>query len=104
MVPYLVFCYTVFVDNEAMKQLALLCRIEMLDSELETLRGEMEYILEYVEKIGELAPADPVFNVGMHHNMMRDDVNPRESGTYTEVLVSAAPAREGDFVRVKKIL
>ena len=35
---------------------------------------------------------------------MRDDVNPRESGTYTEVLVSAAPAREGDFVRVKKIL
>ena len=52
MVPYLVFCYTVFVDNEAMKQLALLCRIEMSDSELETLRGEMEYILEYVEKIG----------------------------------------------------
>lgn len=92
------------MDTGAMKRLALLCRIDMSEEELETLRAEMEHILGYVEKVSELAPADRALEVGAHHNVMREDGTPRASGTYTEALLSVAPAREGDFIRVKKIL
>jgi len=92
------------MDIDAMKQLALLSRIELSDDELETLRGEMEHILGYVEKVGELAPAERVLDAGVHRNVMRDDGDVRSAGMYTETLVTAAPGREGDFIRVKKIL
>ncbi|NTV44540.1 MAG: aspartyl/glutamyl-tRNA amidotransferase subunit C [Candidatus Yonathbacteria bacterium] len=92
------------MDTEAMKKLALLCRIDMADDELETLRGEMEHILGYVEKVGELAPEKRAFDAGVHRNVLREDVFPHESGTYTEALLSAAPSRDGYFIRVKKVL
>jgi len=92
------------MDTDAMKRLALLCRIDMSEEELETLRAEMEHILGYVEKVSELAPAERALEVGVHHNVMREDSASHASGIYTEALLSAAPTREGDFIRVKKIL
>lgn len=45
---------------------------------------------------------DAVFGVGV--NVMREDGEPHESGLYTEKLLSAAPQREGQYIKVKKIL
>lgn len=45
---------------------------------------------------------DAVFGVGV--NVMREDTEPHESGIYTEKLLSAAPQREGQYIKVKKIL
>ncbi len=87
-----------------MKRLALLSRIDMSDTELVALQGEMESILGYVDKVGELVTEEKVADVGIHRNIMREDEQPHESGAYTEALLDAAPAREGDFMKVKKIL
>ncbi len=35
---------------------------------------------------------------------MRDDADPHEAGLYTEDLLKAAPGRDGNYVKVKKIL
>ena len=37
-------------------------------------------------------------------NIMRADENPHESGKYTEKLLKAAPARDGDRVAVKQVI
>ena len=37
-------------------------------------------------------------------NVMREDANPHESGIYTEKMLEQAPAREGNYIKVKKIL
>ena len=37
-------------------------------------------------------------------NVMREDGPAHETGAYSEALLKEAPAREGDAVRVKKIL
>ena len=38
------------------------------------------------------------------HNVMREDENPHESGIYTEILLSAAPARKGNRIAVKQVI
>ncbi len=94
------------MDKEELKKLANLARIEIDDKDSESLQGDMKAILKYISQIQEVsgeneedAPA-----VGLLHNVMREDENPHEAGIYTEVLLEAAPAREGDYVKVKKIL
>ena len=42
-------------------------------------------------------------NVGVL-NVMREDKDPHEAGLYTEKILEQAPAREGDYIKVKKIL
>ena len=35
---------------------------------------------------------------------MREDDNPHAGGIYTEAVLNEAPEREGDYIKVKKIL
>ena len=83
--------------------LAKLARLEVPDAELAKLSKEIPDILHFVEIIqrastGTEAPAPALRNV------MRKDENPHESGTYTEKLLGAAPARQGDRVVVKQVI
>jgi aspartyl/glutamyl-tRNA(Asn/Gln) amidotransferase C subunit len=88
------------------KALLRLARIDISTEEEEKLAKDSENILEFVEQIqkahGEAGRAEP--SVGTPHNVFRDDVNPHESGIYTDAILANAPTREGNYVRVKKIL
>lgn len=105
--PSLVFCVSIqlMVTLEEIENLAALARIELGDEEKEKLQKDVGAILEYISQIKEAAAesAEGVSN-GAPVNVMREDTNPHESGVYTDVLLSAAPQREGDYIRVKKIL
>ncbi|MBI4093672.1 aspartyl/glutamyl-tRNA amidotransferase subunit C [Candidatus Kaiserbacteria bacterium] len=84
--------------------LASLARLEVSEEELARLEKEIPSILAFVETIQKAtATAHPSTNVGLK-NVMRADENPHESGIYTEKLLSAAPAREGNRVAVKQVL
>jgi aspartyl-tRNA(Asn)/glutamyl-tRNA(Gln) amidotransferase subunit C len=94
------------MDSEKVLNLAKLSRISISNEEAESLSQEFESILGYVGEVksveaGEknLSPEDfPIRNV------FREDSEGHESGIHTEKILSEAPAREGNYIKVKKIL
>jgi len=90
-------------------KLATLARIEVSDAEAESLSHEFEAILNYVGEVKgatDPSPALPLERGGLGgvYNVFRADENPHESGIFTEAILKEAPAREGDYLKVKKIL
>ena len=92
------------IELKDVEHLAGLARIAVSDSEKEVLRHDLEGILAYVSEIKDVAAELGEPAVGELHNVLRDDEGAHESGTFTEDLLVAAPAREGNRVFVKKIL
>lgn len=94
------------MDAEKVLKLADLARIRISPEEAASLSHEFEGILNYVGEVKAVAtasleksPADfPVRNV------LREDGLGHESGIHTEALLAAAPEREGNYFKVKKIL
>jgi aspartyl/glutamyl-tRNA(Asn/Gln) amidotransferase C subunit len=89
-------------------KLATLARIEISDAEAESLSHEFEQILNYVGEVKKVSGVGGVEEKRMEdfvlRNVMRADENPHESGKFTEAILKEAPAREGDYIKVKKIL
>lgn len=88
------------VDVKALAQLA---RLDVPEEELAKLEKEIPSILAFVETIQKTTASSEHKGEGPH-NVMRPDENPHESGAYTESLLSAAPAREGDRIVVKQVI
>ena len=88
------------VDVQA---LAALARLEVSDEELVRLEKELPSILLFVETIQKVAVNAPM-GEPMLKNVMREDGTPHKSGMYTEDLLAAAPAREGDRIAVKQVI
>jgi len=85
------------------RALARLARLEISDDEVAKLEKDIPSILEFVDTIQKLdVPADAASPT--LRNVLREDVDPHESGKYTETLLSAAPAREGNRVVVKQVI
>jgi len=98
------------MNAEEVLKLAKLARIEISVEEAENLSHEFEAILNYVGQVKEISGNMVLGEAGQksemfpHHNVLRGDSNPHESGIYTEKILENAPAREGDYIKVKKIL
>lgn len=94
------------ISKEEVKKLADLARIEIDEKEAEKLSGEMGAILDYVGQVSAIAKAkaDEERNSGEVYNVMREDTNPNETGAQSQELVAEFPDREGDYLKVKKIL
>ncbi len=96
------------MDREKVLNLAKLARIRLSDVEAENLSHEFEAILNYVGEVrGAIDKTDnPRFTPDNYpvQNIMREDNEGHEPGIYTEKLLAEAPGREGQYVKVKKIL
>jgi aspartyl-tRNA(Asn)/glutamyl-tRNA(Gln) amidotransferase subunit C len=95
------------MDKDKVLSLAKLSRIKISDQEAESLSHEFEAILGYVGEIKEISTTDnqqPTTDNYPLRNVMREDGEGHESGLYTEKILNEAPAREGYYVKVKKIL
>jgi len=93
------------ITTEEIQKLADLARIELTEKEKSDLASDIGNILQYVDQIkaaGEGAAdaraKDPVRNV------MRPDANAHESGAHTDALVAEFPKKDGNSLKVKKIL
>ena len=88
---------------DEIKNLARLARIDVADDELAGLAHDFDAILGYIDQIRELSAEsvertpEPIYGI-------REDVVTYESGAQTDALLANAPAREGNFVKVKKVL
>ncbi len=101
------------ISKEEIKKLADLARIEIGEEEQAKLALEMDAILDYVGQISEISEgsAFPSPEQGEGHaivggevNIMREDENPTASGTYSKELIAEFPRKEGNYLKVKKIL
>ncbi len=91
------------ITKEDIQNLAKLARIEISEDETKSLVQEIDSILGYVGQIQEISVSG-VSDVSVLRNVMRDDVVTHAPRQYTEDILALAPSREGDYLKVKKIL
>lgn len=92
------------VSREDVEYVAKLARIELTEDERDTLTSQLSSILGHIEKLNELdiEGVEPTFHVLDVTNVFREDeVRP---SLPTEETLKNAPARDGDFFKVPKIL
>ena len=94
------------MNKDKVLDLAKLARIELGNDEAESLSHEFDSILAYVGEVKGVPAISYKLSADSFpvRNVMREDTNPHESGIYTEKILAQAPAREGDYLKVKKIL
>ena len=92
------------ISRDEVQKLADLSHVAVDDAELQTIAGELDSILGYVSAVKELAGASSARTKAELRNVMRDDVVTNTPGEYTKRIVEAFPEREGDSLKVKKIL
>lgn len=92
------------ITKEDVQKLANLSRLKLSEEEITRFQGEMSSILAYVDKLKEVTGSESGPVMSVNRNVLREDANPNEGGSYTRALVDGAPQHQGDYVKVKKIL
>jgi aspartyl-tRNA(Asn)/glutamyl-tRNA(Gln) amidotransferase subunit C len=92
------------ITPEEVQKLADLSRLNLSPEEKATFAKEIDSILGYVSQISNLKYEAKDQKASEPRNVYRPDDNPHESGIYTEALLSQVPKRDGDYLKVKKIL
>ncbi len=93
------------MDKAQIQHLGTLSRIKLSDDEVDKLATEISSILDYVSTIDEVVKKGELKKeVGAVYNVFREDEVTNEPNEFTEAILNEAPAREGRFIKVKKIL
>ena len=94
------------VQIKDIEKLASLARIDLPEAEKAGLAHEIEAILEYVGQIKAISTNEflNTKKMGFLHNVMREDIDQNETGSFTENLVANMPKKSGNYLKVKKIL
>lgn len=91
------------ITKDEIKHLAELSRLKISEEEINKMTEEIDSILEYVGQIKNVDNNTEEISPSLF-NVMRDDVSYNEPKSYTEDVLQNAPAREDDYLKVKKIL
>lgn len=92
------------VTLEGVKQLARLARLELDDSEASAAQAELDRILHYVQMLGgvEVEGVEPMAHP--HDARNRLDPDDAVAGLDRRTVLAAAPAVEGPYIAVPKVL
>lgn len=92
------------IDESTMENLEILSKLSLSESERESAISEMEKILSYVDKLGELDTSDvePLIQVMPVENVFREDVVSNGDGII-DILVNAPLVKENMFVVPKTV-
>ena len=92
------------ISDETIEYVGILAKLELSEEEKENAKKDMEEMLDYIDKLGELdtSSVEPLSHVFPVHNVFRDEVNEHDGRENT---LANAPERNGDsFVVPKTIL
>ena len=94
------------MKREDIEHLARLARIRLTEEEKEQLPEQLSSIVSYVSVVSEIAgeEADATPQVGVRHNVFRQDEVTNKPDEYTEDVMAEMPESEGRYLSVKKIL
>ena len=94
------------ISSDDVRKLAHLSRLSLTDEEVEKMRAEIESIISYIDVIQKVklseTPESTVYFDSI--NIMREDTASHEPGLFTDALLSQAPRRDKNYLKVKKIL
>ena len=92
------------VDAKTVRDIAHLARIAVNDDEIEHLQGELNAILAFVEQLNEVdvTSVEPMTSVTPMEMKKRPDAV--TDGGDPEAILANAPAREGDYFVVPKVV
>ena len=92
------------VDAATVRRIAHLARIAVADGEIEHLKGELNAILAFVEQLNEVNVdgVEPMTSVTPMAMKAREDKV--TDGGIAEDVLRNAPAREGDYFLVPKVV
>lgn len=91
------------MNYEEIQKLGFLARIEVSKEEAEILAGDMNNILGFLKQI-ESVDVSGIVPKHQLSNIVREDIDPYEAGTFSESLLAEAPETLDGFIKVKKIL
>ena len=94
------------INKDHVKKLADLSRLDLTDEELQSMEKDIASILEYVDVITTIPLPDSVLETPHFEevNVMREDGQPHESGSFSEGIVGQFPNQQDGYLKVKKIL
>ena len=92
------------IDKSQVKKVAKLARLELSEAETEEFAGQLNAIIDYVERMNKLNTegVEPMAHCLPVSNVFRDDVIKESLGT--EKTLANAPQSDGPFFKVPKIL
>jgi aspartyl-tRNA(Asn)/glutamyl-tRNA(Gln) amidotransferase subunit C len=92
------------ITNDLVKRLAELSKLEFNESELETVKGDLQKMLNFVDKLQEVDTqgVQPLIFMTDEVNKLRAD-EAKSTVTQQEALKNA-PDKDSDYFRVPKVL
>lgn len=93
------------ISRDDVQHLAQLSSLQLTDSEIDALQGDLEGIVEYINQLGALdtTGVEPTYQVTDLENVMRDD-EVIDYGVTRDTLLKLAPAAQDNSVKVPKVL
>jgi aspartyl-tRNA(Asn)/glutamyl-tRNA(Gln) amidotransferase subunit C len=91
------------IDKETLENLSRLVRIDIAEEEKDKLMKDMGSILQYVSELKN-APAKENLVSKEHINVTREDIEPHESGKFTQKILENAPQSKDGYFVVKQIM
>ena len=92
------------LDAATVRRIAKLARIRLEEPEVETLRNELNAILGYVEQLAEVDVEGIAPLSGGAQMALRARADVVTDGDIAEAILANAPAREGQFFAVPKVV
>jgi aspartyl-tRNA(Asn)/glutamyl-tRNA(Gln) amidotransferase subunit C len=92
------------IDKSQVKKVAKLARLELNEAEIEEFAGQLNAIIDYVERMNTLNTdgVEPLAHCLPVSNVFREDIIKESLGT--EKTLANAPEQDGQFFKVPKIL
>jgi aspartyl-tRNA(Asn)/glutamyl-tRNA(Gln) amidotransferase subunit C len=92
------------IDEAQVRKVAKLSRLDLTDTEIKEFTGQLEAILEYVDKMNQLDTegVEPLAHCLPISNCLREDTVTDSLGA--DAILANAPQRDGNFFKVPKIL
>lgn len=93
------------ITTKDVRHLAQLSSLQLADEEVESLRGDLENILGYIEQLSELdtTGVEPTYQVTGLENVWRDDAVDG-SAVGRDTLLALAPEQASNSIKVPKVL
>jgi aspartyl-tRNA(Asn)/glutamyl-tRNA(Gln) amidotransferase subunit C len=92
------------ISIDDIKKLANLARMKLTPDEEKKFAKEIDSIMGYVAQVQKLSKGVISENPNAPRNVLRDDETSHETGINTETILAEAPKREGQYIKVKKIM
>jgi aspartyl-tRNA(Asn)/glutamyl-tRNA(Gln) amidotransferase subunit C len=92
------------VDNATVRRIARLARIKVADDEIEHLKDELSAMLAFVEQLSEVDVTGVEPMTSVTPTTLRQRADAVTDGGIAEAVLRNAPARQGDFFMVPKVV